>query len=62
MVIESAFDFVCPILGSVVSGLTAGAVTYNLLTRMLDGCRDDAKLVYSHLMNANAQVSFFHNI
>ena len=62
MVIESVFDFVCPILGSVVSGLTAGAVTYTLLTRMLDGCRDDAKLVYSHLMNANAQVSFFHNI
>jgi hypothetical protein len=62
MVIESVFDLMCPILGSVVSGLTAGAVTYKLLTRILDGCRDDGKLVYSHLMIANAKVSFFHNM
>jgi GTPase SAR1 family protein/uncharacterized protein (DUF697 family) len=59
MVIESGFDFICPILGSVVSGLTAGTVTFTLLTRILDGCRDDANLVYSHLKKVNAQVSFF---
>ena len=59
MVIESGFDFICPILGSVVSGLTAGTVTFTLLTRILDGCRDDAKLIYSHLKKVNAQVSFF---
>jgi hypothetical protein len=50
MVIESVFDLMCPILGSVLSGLTAGTVTYKLLTRILDGCRDDGKLVYSHLI------------
>jgi GTP-binding protein EngB required for normal cell division/uncharacterized protein (DUF697 family) len=62
MVIESGFDLICPILGSVVSGLTAGTVTFTLLTRILNGCRDDAKLIYSHLKNVNAQVSLFHNI
>jgi hypothetical protein len=56
---KSGFDFICPNLGSVVSGLTAATITYTLLTRILDGCRDDAKLVYSHLMKVNAQVSFF---
>jgi len=59
MAIESALDFIFPIIGSMVSGLTAGTVTYRLLTRILDGCRDDANLVYSHLMTVNAQVSFF---
>ena len=62
MVIQSGFDFIWPILGSLVSGFTAGGVTFHLLTRMLDGCRDDARLVYSHLMKVNAQVSFFHNM
>ena len=45
-------------IGPVVSGSTAGKVTHNLLTRILDGCRDDAKLVSSHLMKVNAEVSF----
>ena len=62
MAIESAFGRVWPIFGLVASGLTVGTVAYNLLTRILDGCRDDAKLVYSHLMIVNAQVSFFHNM
>ena len=59
MAIESALDFIFPVLGSIVSGATAFAVTRSLLTRILDGCRDDAKLVYSHLMKVKAQVSFF---
>ena len=59
MTIQSALDFIFPIIGSIVSGATAFAVTHNLLNRILDGCRDDAKLVYSHFMNVNAQVSFF---
>jgi uncharacterized protein (DUF697 family) len=58
MAVQSAFDFIFPIIGSAVSGLTAGTVTYKLLTRILNGCRDDAKLVYSHLMKVNAEVSF----
>ena len=62
MTTQSGLDFIWPIRGSVVSGLTARTVIYNLLTRILDGCRDDAKLVYSHLMIANAQVSFYHNM
>ena len=58
MAIESVLEMIFPLLGSLVSGLTAGEVTHNLLTRILDGCRDDAKLVYSHLMIVNAQKSF----
>jgi len=58
LAVQSIYDIIFPIIGSVVSGLTAGKVTHNLLTRILDGCRDDAKLVYSHLMIVNAQVSF----
>ena len=58
MTVQSSLDFIFPIIGSVVSGLTAGSVTYKLLTRILKGCRDDAKLVYSHLMIVNAHVSF----
>ena len=59
MAIESALDWIFPIIGSIVSGGTAFAVTRSLLTRILDDCRDDAKLVYFHLMKVNAQVSFF---
>ena len=51
MAVQSAFDFIIPVIGSLVSGLTAGGVTYRLLHRILDGCRDDAKLVYYHLRN-----------
>jgi uncharacterized protein (DUF697 family) len=58
LAVQSAFDFIFPIIGSVVSGLTAGGVTYKLLTRILNGCRNDAKHVYSHLMKVKAEVSF----
>ena len=58
MPVQSEFQFILHIIGSLVSGLTAGTVTFTLLTRILDGCRDDAKLVYSHLMIVNAEVSF----
>jgi hypothetical protein len=58
MAIKSALDCNFPIIGS-MSGVADFPVTYSLLTRILDGCRDDAKLVYSHLMKVNAQVSFF---
>jgi uncharacterized protein (DUF697 family) len=58
MAVQSAFDYILPIIGSLVSGLTAGGVTYRLLHRVLDGCRDDAKLVYDHLRNSDFLVSF----
>ena len=51
MAVQSAFDYILPIIGSLVSGLTAGGITYRLLYRVLDSCRDDAKLVYYHLRN-----------
>jgi hypothetical protein len=55
---QSAFGPIPAFFGPVVCGLTAGKVTHNLLNRILDDCRDDAKLVYSHLMKVNAEVSF----
>ena len=47
-----------PIIGPVVSGLTTYGATYILLNRVLDGCRDDAKLVYYHLRNSDFHVRF----
>jgi GTP-binding protein EngB required for normal cell division len=58
MAVQNTLGVIPPFIGPVVSGSTAGKVTHNLLTRILDGCRDDAKLVYSHLMKVNAEVSF----
>ena len=58
MAVQSTFYFILPVIGCVVSGLTAGGVTYRLLNRVLDGCRDNAKLVYYHLRNSDFHVSF----
>jgi hypothetical protein len=38
MAVQSAFDYILPIIGSLVSGLTVGGVTYRLLYKVLDGC------------------------
>ena len=57
MAVQSAFDYILPFIGSLVSGLTAGGITYRLLHRVLDSCRDDAKLVYDHLRNRDVHVS-----
>jgi hypothetical protein len=58
MAVQNTIDFTLSFIGPVVSGLTAGNVTHNLLTQILDDCRDDARLVYSHFMIVNAEVSF----
>jgi GTP-binding protein EngB required for normal cell division len=55
---QSAFELILPVIGDVVSGFITGKVTHNLLTRILDGCRDDVKLICSQLMKVNAEVSF----
>ena len=55
MAVQNAIGLTLPFIGPVVSGLTAGKVTNDLLTQILDGCRDDAKLVYSHLMKIDAE-------
>jgi hypothetical protein len=34
--------------------------TFILLNKVLDRCRDDAKLVYSHIRNVDVEVNFFH--
>jgi hypothetical protein len=49
---------ILPFVKSVVSEWSSGGSTSGLLNQVLDGCRDDAKLVYSHLMSAVDYVSF----
>jgi hypothetical protein len=56
MAVQNAINLTLSVIGPVVSGLTAGNFTHNLLTQILDDCRDDARLVYSQLMIANAEV------
>jgi hypothetical protein len=46
-----------PLIETVVSKWPSGVDTFRLLTQVLDGCRDDAKLVYSHLTSAVDYVS-----
>ena len=54
---QSPFVFMFPFMRNTMLR-TARRVTYKLLTRILKDCRDDAKLVYTHLMIDNAHVSF----
>ena len=56
MAVQNAINLTLSVIGPVVSGLTAGNFTHNLLTQILDDCRDDARLVYSQLMIVNAEV------
>ena len=44
---------------SVVLTCPAGVDTFRLLNQVLDGCRDDAKLVYLHQMNFDDLSKFF---
>ena len=50
---ESSYDLIRPITNSLESAFSTGRVTFRLLSQVLDGCRDDAKLVYSHRMNVD---------
>ena len=55
---ENPNDLILPFIESVVPGWPSGGDIFRLLIKVLDGCRDDAKLVYSHLMSAVDYVSF----
>jgi hypothetical protein len=57
---ESPNELTVPVIESLVLVWPAGEYPLRLLNQVLDGSRDDAKLVYSHLMNV--EVSFFVNI
>jgi hypothetical protein len=54
-------EAIVPFIESVVLACPAGGETFRLLNQVLDGCRDDAKLVNLHQMNFDDLSKFlFH--
>jgi len=50
----SFLDPILPLFGSVVSSATAAVVTYRFLDKILQDIKDDAVLIYEHVMKTNA--------
>ncbi|CAC5394056.1 unnamed protein product [Mytilus coruscus] len=51
LAVDSAVDFILPIIGSVMSAGTSSVVTYRYLNRTLDDFRDDARFVYRFILD-----------
>ena len=59
---SEANDLFVPFIESVVLTCPAGGDAFRLLNQVLDGCRDDAKLVYLHQMNFDDLSKFFFSL
>ena len=54
MLAQSAIDVIIPIVGSVISAVTAAVVTYTFLNDVLQEIYHDAVVIYEHIMKTNA--------
>ena len=54
MAAESVLEMFLPFVGSIISSVTAAAVTYKYLDRTLQDAKDDAMLIYEHIMKTKA--------
>ena len=52
--VQSFFDLILPLIGSVISSATAARVTYRFLDDMLQDIYHDTVLIYDHVMKTNA--------
>jgi uncharacterized protein (DUF697 family) len=52
--VQSVFDLILPLIGSVISSATAAKLTYLFLDNMLQNIYHDAVLIYDHVMKTNA--------
>lgn len=51
---DSFLDLILPLVGSVISSTTAARVVYKFLNDMLQDIKDDAELIYEHIVKTNA--------
>ncbi|CAG2186539.1 unnamed protein product [Mytilus edulis] len=56
MVAENVLDLILPFVGSLISGVTASAITYKFLNGVLDDIRDDAIYVYRHIVEQQSNI------
>jgi uncharacterized protein (DUF697 family) len=52
--VQSFFDLILPLIGSVISSATAARLTYRFLCDVLQDIYHDAVLIYEHIMKTNA--------
>ena len=52
--VQSFFDLILPLIGSVISSATAAMVTYRFLDGMLQDIYHDAVVIYEHIIKNNA--------
>ena len=54
IVAQSSLDVIIPIVGSVISSVSAAVVTYTILNDILQQIYHDAVVIYEHIMKTNA--------